>query len=90
MYTIYEQAHELLTEAFEGVYLDPKQTLYVSFRDRMAGIEEDSIAEACDEWDKMAVEEFLNTVIKHNASEYGGYQMEMPEFEALSESIIAW
>ena len=36
----------LLMEALEGEYLDPEQTLYVNLDERMAGIEEDSMAEA--------------------------------------------
>ncbi len=89
-FTIHEQVFELLTEAFEGIYLDPAQPLYVCLAERMASTDEESIAELCDEWDEMATEEFLNVVIGHQASEYGGYHMTLPEFEALSETVVAW
>lgn len=89
-FTIHEQVFELLTEAFEGIYLDPAQPLYVCLAERMASTDEESIAELCDEWDEMTTEEFLNVAIGHQASEYGGYYMTLPEFEALSENVIAW
>ena len=68
-YTIFDRVHMLLTEALEGVYLGPEQTLYVNLEERMAGIDEDGMAEVCDVWDTMTVEEFLNTVVKHHVSE---------------------
>ena len=88
--TIHEQVLMLLMEALEGVYLDPEQTLYVNLEERMASVEEDNIAEVCDEWDTMTVAEFLNTVVEYRASEYGGYQTEIPCFEALCESVVMW
>ena len=68
--TIHEQVHMLLMEALEGEYLDPEQTLYVNLDERMAGIEEDSMAEACDAWDTMTVEDFLNAVVAHHVSQF--------------------
>lgn len=88
--TIQDRVYMLLTEALEGAYLDPEQTLYVNLDERMAGVEEDGIAEVCDEWDTMTVDEFLNTVVEHRASEYGGYQIEIPNFEALCDSVVMW
>ena len=57
-YTTFDRMYMLLTEALEGVYLDPEQTLYVNLEERMASVEADSIAEVCDEWDTMTVGEF--------------------------------
>lgn len=88
--TIHEQVHMLLMEALEGEYLDPEQTLYVNLDERMAGIEEDSMAEACYAWDTMTVEDFLNAVVAHHVSEYGGDQAEIPCFETLCESVVMW
>ena len=77
-YTTFDRMYMLLTEALEGVYLDPEQTLYVNLEERMASVEEDSIAEVCDEWDTMTVGEFLSVVVEYRTSEYGGYQTEIP------------
>ena len=89
-YTTFDRMYMLLTEALEGVYLDPEQTLYVNLEERMASVEEDSIAEVCDEWDTMTVGEFLSVVVEYRTSEYGGYQTEIPSFEALCESVVMW
>lgn len=37
-YTTFDRMYMLLTEALEGVYLDPEQTLYVNLEERMANI----------------------------------------------------
>lgn len=89
-YTIHEQVFELLTEAFEGAALDLDQTLYICESEQLISTEEDDIAEMCDEWDEITVAEFLNIAIRHRSSEYGGYRIELPEFETLSETVIAW
>ena len=56
----------------------------------MESVEEDSIAEVCDEWDTMTVGEVLSVVVEYRTSEYGGYQTEIPCFEALCESVVMW
>ena len=89
-YTTFDRMYMLLTEALEGVYLDPEQTLYVNLEERMASVEEDGIAEVCDELDTMMVGEFLSVVVEYRTSEYGGYQTEIPCFEALCESVVMW